>query len=93
MADHDVSAHVFAAGGPFEEHPEVVGAAPERLDEGEIAFYAPPALHDLLRLRLVIPEAGLFYLAIDLAELLFELCALKDTSGVPSHGGSGPHAS
>jgi hypothetical protein len=39
-------------------------------------------LHDLLRLGLVVPEAGGGGLLLYLGKLLFDASALKDTSGV-----------
>jgi hypothetical protein len=41
---------------PLDEHSQVVGTAPERVDQLDVFLHAPAALEDLLRVDLVLPE-------------------------------------
>jgi hypothetical protein len=79
-AARDLGADVFAASRPFEQHAEVVGAAPERLEEGEIAFHAAAALHDFLRLGLAAPEIRRRARRFDFVQLRLKVGTLKGAS-------------
>jgi hypothetical protein len=86
----EIRRDILAGGGPFDHDVDVIGPAAQRIEQRPILFEPPPALHDLLRLRLVAPEiwsgnAGLYF-----AELLIEVCSLKDASGVPSPACASP---
>jgi hypothetical protein len=89
----EVGNDVLAGIGEFEQHGEIVAAPRQRLAKRLILLEAPPPLHHLLGLGLVVPESGLFYPAVNLGELLFELCALKDASGALGPGEPDPHVS
>jgi hypothetical protein len=83
----EIGSDLLAGLGKLDEHAEVVAAPFQRDEQRLIVFEPAPALHDLLRARLVVPESRFFYLAIDIGKLVFELRALKDTSAVPPRVG------
>jgi hypothetical protein len=62
-----IAEHVLAGVDPLDQHTEVVGATTQRIAQRDVVLETPPALHHLLRRRLIAPEAGR-------ADLLFELC-------------------
>jgi hypothetical protein len=85
----EVRFDVFAAAPPLHEHVEIVETPAQRVAKGAVVVQASPALHDLLRLGLAVPEGRFGYLLFDFGELFIEAGALKDTSGVPPRAGSG----
>ena len=83
----EIGADVFPGRGPFEQHADVVGAALQRLAQGEVALDAPPPLHHFLRLGLAAPEVGRGGQAFDFVELGLEAGTLKDTSAARASAG------
>ena len=70
----------FALLQPVGEHLEVVGAAAQRRDEGDVLLEPPPALHHPLRLGLVLPEVGLADARFDAGQFFRGTCSVKDNS-------------
>jgi len=86
----EIGQDVFPRLDPFDEHGEIVGAALQRLPELQIAFNRLPALEDLLRGRLVLPEVGLGRLLLYLRELVGGSSGVKDSSADRTRAWSGP---
>jgi hypothetical protein len=64
---------------PFGEHRQVVGLLHERLHQIAILLDAPPALQDLLRLGLVLPEIGRCGAGFYAGEFVVESGGFKDS--------------
>jgi hypothetical protein len=85
----DIVVHRLAGLGPFDEHGKVVDLRPERLGEVAIFFQAPPALEELLRRFLVLPEIRGGYTRFDAVEFVCGAGGVKDSSAGPSRGARG----
>ncbi len=66
--------------GPFDEHGEVVGAAPQRFAEIAVLFEAAAALQQLLGGRLILPEVRIGDALFDRCEFVGGTCGVKDSS-------------
>jgi hypothetical protein len=86
---HQVVEHGFTGLAPFDEHGEVVDARLERVAEIAILFQAAPALEQLLRRFLVLPEVGFAYARFDAFEFFCRAGGVKDSSAGPSRGARG----
>jgi hypothetical protein len=76
----ELSRHVFAGAGPFDQHGQIVDPALQRRDELAIVFEAAAALQGLLRLGLILPEIGLGDAGFEPAQLFVRSGSLKDSS-------------
>ena len=81
---------VLARARPFDEHGQIVAAPLQRFAQLDVLFDPALALHHLLRLVLVVPEAGRRYALRELRQLLIESSPLKDASAVHPHVRGGP---
>jgi hypothetical protein len=66
--------------GPLDEDADVVSASGERLGERQLVFDAAPALQQLLRLGLVLPEVRLGDAGFDAIEFGAGAGGVKDSS-------------
>jgi hypothetical protein len=69
----------FAGLGPLEQHLQVLAALLQRLREIAILFETAPALQDLLRFGLVLPEIGRRGACLETMELFFGFGGFKDS--------------
>jgi hypothetical protein len=86
----EIARDVLARLRPFDEHREIVGSPLQRLAESDIAFERLPALQDLLRRSLVLPEVGVRGLLLYLRELVGGPGGVKDSSADRTRAWRGP---
>ena len=70
----------FARLGPLDEDREVVALAAQGFDEIAILLEPFPALEDLLRLGLVVPETGRGRARLETGQLVLRAGGFKDSS-------------
>jgi hypothetical protein len=80
QAASEVGGHILAGFRPLDEDGEIVTPAPQGRGERDLLFEAPPALQDLLRLGLVLPEVWLRGARLERAQLVGRASGLKDSS-------------
>jgi hypothetical protein len=79
-AFRQVGGHVLALTRPVDQHVDVVGLAAQRGRERAIFFEPSPALKDLLRPSLVLPEIRGGGLRFEVVQFTFEAGFVKDPS-------------
>jgi hypothetical protein len=75
---------------PFDEDGEVVGARFQRLTEIAVLFEPAPALQELLRGLLVLPEIRVADAFFYFREFVRGSCGVKDSSAGPPRGARDP---
>jgi hypothetical protein len=86
----EIVSNRFSRLGPLDEHMEVVEAASERLTQLAIFFEPATALHDFLRLDLILPEIGGGNALFDGGEFGFGAGGVKDGFAGPWRGAPDP---
>jgi hypothetical protein len=80
----------LAGFGPLDEHGQIVGTPLQRRREVAVLFQPAPALQDLLRTGLVLPEVRGGDLRFYSRELFGGMCGVKDSSAGRWRGAPGP---
>jgi hypothetical protein len=79
-APGQVAVDGFAGLGPLDQNREVVRTPLQGVAEGQLFFEAPPALQQLLRFGLVLPEVGLGDASLYLVQFGAVSRGVKDSS-------------
>ena len=89
-AAREIRKHVFARGGPFDQHGQILFTRAQAVDEIALLLEPAAALEHFLRLGLVLPEIGGSGALLEFRQLLGGVRGLKDNLGVRSNASRGP---